>query len=385
MLHSLIKKQNAFYSIITFSYCIFFYLYSLFTEHNNFVLLDSWKYAMYAINYNDYGFVKRGFIGTLFKNIFGTFSIQAVNCLFALQLLLAILLTIYFLHKIRDKFNSSKSYLVFSLIILLSPATFSHFVFDFGRLDLTITLVFLLQFYLYKKNLLIISSIVSCIGILTHEIYIIIFTFPLLIFVLHENNHRKDTFLSLFKLMTLPAITTLLLYCFGKYEPGLNILVAHLNTDIGLDWNYFDSAKVWTRSLSDNISMGMDNLKSLRKLFYLFMMSFYLLGTFLYFIVLSVKNGFKISIVYITPFFPLVLIFLGIDNSRWFSFSNILLYMLFVWTMFEEKGKKIQQPFLGCSICILVLNLVLGPYGVIDSFFWAQKGLNNFLLFIHYP
>ncbi len=356
----------------------------MFKYHNNVILLDNWKFAQYAVNYSEYGFIKRGLIGTILNSVLGHFSILAIYILFYIQVVFLLFITIYTLNQLQNRFIDFKSYIVFSLILLLSPATFSHFVYDFGRFDLILILFFILQLYLYKNKMLFASSLVSCIGILTHEIYLLIFTLSMFIIFIYDRYKYKNKYTALFKLMTLPALAALLLYFFGKYEQTLDILVSKLQTDIGMGWNNVDSAKVWTRSIIDIVSMAMKSLQTPKTLINILIMSFFFLNTFIYIVIFSVKNDIKISFLFLIPFFPLILLFLAIDHSRWFSFATILLYIVFLWILFENKNKKLYHPCFGYSLYMLFLSILLGPYGVTDTFFWIEKAIGKVAMLMNH-
>lgn len=142
----------------------------------------------YYIDYNHYGFVQRGFIGTIFYYIFGYYiSKPRMNLIIDIVYICAFLLVLLGLYCIGRNASEQNKEIVQSilLMVVISPALGGYMhplifqTIDIYNLLLCIVCIELL---IRKKNVFLIP-VLSIIGMLNHQIFVFLF-FPMIFSVM---------------------------------------------------------------------------------------------------------------------------------------------------------------------------------------------------------
>lgn len=361
---------GVFYSSVFFVYGIFGSIVGAKPEFNS---IGEWQYAHYAIDYFNYGFVKRGFIGTLFDMAVEGFDIAIANLGYFTFLFCSYIMVLFFLYSFNRFFKTREEWLLFSALIIFSPAIFPHFVFDCGRFDIVLVVLFLISLGLTENGYFFISSILATVGILIHEIYIIIFLPPVFLILMDNCSNFKERRPRLIKALSLPVLATIALYFWGKYEPGISDLTVRLHSEIGSDWDQVISAKVWTRPLSANFSIVWGSLQNFITIFHFIVGFIFLLCNVTWFFYICKINCIgKPGIIY-SVFCPLILCLLGIDFARWFSFSVILIFTVLCYLVMNKQVYHFSLGDLKYSYLLLGGSVLLGAYSVTGSFFMVDK------------
>lgn len=197
--------------------------------------LDSyagWTPGYYYINYWEFGFVKRGLLGTVFT-LTGLNRMVAptlFTCIVHILGLLAFSLFFWLLaHRCSRDLNTAdrrrKPWLY--AVFLTSPALFLHFGFDLGRVDLfglNITLLALLMLLadLPWRVKILTTLLVTVVGLLTHEAYLFFWS-PLLVLGILEGLRGEPARCRWLALLGWGAVVLgvlISLRLWGAFEPG---------------------------------------------------------------------------------------------------------------------------------------------------------------------
>ena len=138
-------KQNW---LVLFSLAISIIGISIFNINRDLAFKDltmAWNIGHYAVNYTDFGFVKRGLVGSLYNLINGSFSQESLLLFQSLFILFLILITHFFFSKL----NLKKSFIY--ILFIVSPATFLQFSSDLGRFDPILVSIFMLS-VIYRSS-----------------------------------------------------------------------------------------------------------------------------------------------------------------------------------------------------------------------------------------
>lgn len=192
----------------------------------NGINIDGWIQAVWLCDYN-FGFVNRGFGGTILTILVelltgSNFITKSILVWFLL--LLTIFVTIYVVYNCYklEKDIESEMYRILLLVFVTSPFFITYYIGNggnFGRLDIVLIALFLFSVQLTKNNKYIfLLPLISVIGCLTYQIYVICF-FPVLFFLMliysKGNNVLKiNTYVS----SVLVIITTIAIKIYGYLD-----------------------------------------------------------------------------------------------------------------------------------------------------------------------
>tara|TARA_B100001250_G_scaffold319788_1_gene282626 strand:+ start:1017 stop:2195 length:1179 start_codon:yes stop_codon:yes gene_type:complete len=139
-----IVKWTILSSFLYLPYILILYFYKFFKIQN----LWDWHLAFHVINYFDYGFIKRGFSGTIFTNLLSISGIE----LRPLTLIYYLGLIIIFSFLYWKFAILSNVPIVVRLALLLSPATFQHLGYDSPRSTDLIWLIIFVGWCLFIRK-----------------------------------------------------------------------------------------------------------------------------------------------------------------------------------------------------------------------------------------
>lgn len=231
------KFHNKF-NLLSFRYTVFIPLFAIiitiivlkfitFDYVNKYTLtgLNEHRATHWLTTFQDFGFIKRSFVGTIYRLLFSSIpNFVGILLLSWLVLLAKVGLIIIFLKKIYIKYDNS--IILTSIVFFISSPYFIYFYSaDLGRFDQFNNLIMLMMlilvpnFYLIKNFLLI--CCLAILGILIHESFILL-QFPLVIFLIFleiiknniKNNNLKGAF-SFLIILFISLITGLIVAKFG--------------------------------------------------------------------------------------------------------------------------------------------------------------------------
>ena len=306
------------------------------------------------VSWSDFGFFRRGLVGTLFSEtrINTMFESEYVFAFvvhhFAI-LILSILLSFYCLQR-------GITNILFLIGLAFSPALIIQSGYTTGALDVFVLLVALINI-LFVRNVLL-FCLLLIVGIFIHELFI--FTIPAQLYVFHFlGSHGKrlsPTFIN-----TLPALVSVVavvvVVLFGKTgfpEESFNaIMQQKLPTAYG-------QHSLWSGYVEVGSTVGR-NLSSADQVFSLFNSGSYifLLPGFFYILIL-IARGWKLTssqpetlIFTIAVLFPLLTAFVATDLHRWVGMSANMALLLTLRSMQGNGSKVATWNVVLCGFCLL--------------------------------
>lgn len=338
-------------------------------------VLTRWITPHYAINYFEFGFVKRALIGTIYHLISATLTAKSLFLFQLFFIFITIAITHYFFA--RNALEKKFIYLLF----ILSPATFMQYGADFGRFDPILMLIFLLSILSRGSPFLFVFF--SIIGILVHEIYIFSFL-PASFLLMIEQHNRLSTFQGIIKRILTSKLFYILLgfiliiIYFGQYEGGSEqilkvfensklpkIMIQHI-----LPNKPGQALAIWTNSIWDNLAFSSSQLILNPKIIYIICIYPVIFG---YFHLLGVN--FKKPMYYLVFLAHLPMFFLGVDWGRWITFFYVSIFMIFITTE-KEKAAKASNKY-------MLLFSLYGPIGVLGMLSPLESKIYHFIKFIY--
>lgn len=352
------------------------------------VELDPWSAAWFAINY-DFGFIKRGLIGSLLKLIFPTFIKTNYAFIFVfITLLFAIVIISILFNEIYKKKNRIAT-LIIVFILIVSPFSIEYLFnnANFGRLDTFIYFLTMLSILInikfsnfYLKQSFIFISAVLC--ILIHQVYIFTYfsiSFALLLINLFttKKNSVSQYLFTIFVFILILSLFIKIQFYTSPILPlnhMLDILHSSTNlviTDIAVELEYYENIN-YGYNLIYLVFINGTELPIL----YLFITLLLLLPVILlivaiYTYLLRKCENYRIKILYIllmcVNIFFLPSYFLTVDWGRWMASQfiyNIIVILLLDYYDFNEANK-----FMSLFSKFVEKNYIF----VIFSLFWISS------------
>ncbi len=328
--------------------------------------ISTWIKGYYYINYFDLGFIKRGFVGSIFRlsNISQLLSPSIL--VIVAHLFVSIIVGILFWRLCKASFEnwSISNKLLFYSLFLFSPVLFLRLGYDVGRMDLwclMLTLLTLISLrsnsYSYLINAAIVSLSIS-IQLLIHEASLLFYSPLIVCFYFYKyriNNSLKIK--KVFPILTIPLFVGFMLICFGRYESTQEDLNLYLQ---GVHNELIGSMPMeLTWSLKENIDFALNFLTPSR-----FLGGHYVVTTYYLFILFITFTCVRLPIlIKLINFAPLFLSFLACDSTRFLASSAISFNLLFI--LAASENSLIVPHKLRIMIYIFSASFfVFGPWGI---------------------
>ena len=328
--------------IFMFTFSAYFSNYLYNSELTNpYLNITWWNRDLFLINYELFGFVKKGLIGTFF-------NINQENLVFFSKTLSTLIIIfsifVYSLIVIDKNLIKEKNYLI---LFGISPFLFSNIGYDFGRLDhFGIFFILLLTLLIIKKKNIFLLEIISPILILIHEIHF----FTTIIFLSYiQFKINRPAFIKLYVLF-LSFIILLILHFYGDLDQSLynKYVNTYFFIKIYFQKTQIENALLWWIHLLD---------QRYTTIFYRHIFNIILYLFLCFFILKFSKNNFQ-NLLLISTYF--LLFILGIDHSRFLSIFIINIVILFLILKFNVKNNINLPKFKNYYYLIIFL----GPWGV---------------------
>ena len=331
--------------------------------------VSTWIKGYYYINYLDLGFIKRGFIGSLFKVLrLSDITNPSLLVIFS-HLIIASIVGLLFWKYAKEAFSEwkRKDKYIFYVLFTLSPVLFIRLGYDTGRMDLwclmiTLITLFLLQLkdFDYLNSAIILSFSIT-IQLLIHEASLL-FYIPLMscLYIYKFPNNFAFYLKNVFPVFSIPLICSIMLLIFGRYDASqeeLNLYLQNISNELA---GSMPMELTW--SLKENIQFAMSFLTLHRFLGgHLIVTSYYLLLLLFTFNFVKLPLYFKLS-----TLVPLSLSFLACDSTRFVASSSICCFLMI---LISAKEKLLYTPEkLRFLIYILSISFfICGPWGISPS------------------
>ena len=314
---------------------------------NNF----SWKLTQYFVNYFDFGFVKRGLLGTLLHPVFtsiGTNRILAVSTvlLFDFSIVFGGLVLI---DTLCDRMSGEDGNLgdVIRFLIVFSPLGVMQLSYDAGRFDHVNIILVLLSLVLVLRGFDLVAGILLGIGVLVHEA-VFVFGLPVLLAICiatHRDDRLAGTLTALLKLAVIPSACALAVAVLGNSNVDFaSVLPA------GFD----GGQEVWHRGLFElPTTLGPVQYA---------IVAFYAVTPFLFLRHFYRSNDLPLDIVFFAPLCAFALFAFGVDYARWCHLILLSILVVVVFHAMLGKSDLKKSPML-LNALFFLYALPLGPIG----------------------
>jgi len=357
-LYKLLDKRGSFCSLSIIAYCIGFTYYGFYffiKPVPHFFWFIDWISTQYFVNYFDFGFLRRGLLGSVLYPIFYGLD-PSSNFKYFLIIFLHILnfliITLIFHTFITQTLHLSKSIRHFWLcFFILSPFGAMQFGFDVGRTDHYLFSILIISLWCLIKAKVWMCSILLSISILIHEVSLF-FSMPIIVFctyLLNQEYNLQKFIAECTKIMALPLLCVFVLFFYGTPEIGrFSLLHSDLSSGInGYVRGTFEpqlAYTVWWHKFA--------------VIFYSFLPLLLIARFFL-------AENRNFEPVYLSGLLPLLLFLFGVDYARWsFIIAITCGYIFAIKILLAPKDVKNPNRF--DKLVFVILLLPLGPIGIIE-------------------
>lgn len=312
---------------------------------NPFVLFSDWQSTELTVNYT-YGFVRRGFMGSITYAVSQIFSLDYAKAICIVQFIgeiIFVALFLSFLYRVLRKTDD----LAIGIILVVSMNVIGFYVRDWGELDIfMISLTIIMLYLLFNNRCLWLIPIIAGICECIHEGYALMYfgiIFSALLYkAFIENDKKKKKYLWAILLLTGALVSCLFLYFyfFSKINVPFEKMYENIHDEIGDIALYYNLAYIYNNGDAPLLAMWLNNRPTLE--FIKRMMADFLnLIVCLPMIVMAIsfwkrliadkvtiKNKLKYSVIPLFGFLILPLVFIQTDQARWFY--DFVLFELFL-------------------------------------------------------
>jgi hypothetical protein len=298
-----------------------------------------WNQDQYLINYNDFGFVKRGLIGTIFNIDY--INYKPYSKIIALTVVFFIVIIFLLILNNVENIQIKK----FLLLLSFSPFLFLQLGYDFGRFDqFGIAFILLTFLFILKKKSIFILEVFAPFTILIHEIHF----FSVVIFFIYIQIELKRKTLNICYVFLNSIIILIALFFFGGIDDE-----TYQNF---VDKYWFIKVYFSNGHIESYMSFWSDVFKFNTTIFYRHLVSILIFIYLLFFFIKKINsNKLTILILFFLPCF-----IIGIDHARFLSLFIINIYLIFFLILINKKDVLKIPPFKNYYFTIVLL----GPWGI---------------------
>jgi hypothetical protein len=138
----------------------------------------------YFVSYADFGFIRRGLIGTFSDVVFGPVANHRLPhlVLYPAFLIAILLIALLFIRRLQLK---TPQHQLYAAVLLLSPAFLGHFAYSTGDFNVVLAAIFIASMLLLNRFWAVIA--LTIVGILVHEIFVLAFVPALCVAMLSDD------------------------------------------------------------------------------------------------------------------------------------------------------------------------------------------------------
>lgn len=309
-------------------------------------------YPWLFVSYFDYGFVRRGMIGTLLSSL----PDNKKHIFYVMFVFLSIIVTFYTLYSLYKKSNRAKAALIILWLFAISPLGAMQFGCNFGRFEFINYLIIILSVFSIARFNCIFISPLMVVGLLVHEAFIF-YGWPLVFSVVLDKKLKEGkglirSVIEVFGVFAIPVIFAVLLFFFGNSNvnaEGANRAVFEV-----LPFYYKNNIPYLAHSVA-----------------FVYILTIFCFHKYVY-----NSNKHPIDSFFLAPYACLSLFLFGIDYMRWSAilFFVVCFSLLYKYTNNEFNASIKFGPAMIISLSILGFPF-LGPIGTIRPF----PALQNFV------
>ena len=331
--------------------------------------LFPWKLTQFYVNYIDFGFVKRGVVGTLLYPVFSQIGGQAASAAIVIVFadFLVFLSLLLLLRRAMENLFPANSELmmVIKTIIVVSPVGVIQLSYDAGRFDHLNFILAGCALMLLLERRFVLAGMSVAVGVLVHEA-MILFVFPVLmaacLTLIGKSGNLTERLRLAAGFALLPVLAAGLVAFRGN--PGVDLASV-------LPPSVMQGADVWGRSFFQP-ALSLSIQQYIVLLFYL-VMPYVLLRKFYQ------ANHLEVDLIFIFALSPLALFALGIDYARWTHLAFVSVLIAIFFHVANSRGsfsvRELGLPKFGLFFYILPL----GPIGITRALPYVEAILNRIL------
>jgi hypothetical protein len=324
--------------------------------------------------YQDFGFIKRGLIGTILNLGYSEEALRVAGMVaFFAGLVLSMALTFWYCA--HEKRNALRALFVFC------PFLFLNFGFDFGRFDILLNALFLVVLALLARGHVLGCAAVAAVGALIHEVFLVAHVPSALLaaWLIVPPGERGR---ALGGIGGAALLTGLAIFMFGKHDGDVEQVLPLFGAfEIG---DYYRTLMVLKRGIVDNLVYNYGWLEYLGIVnFIAHLVPLLIYGSLLVYYYRDVGARRRL---FLAALSPLVLIVIAADLGRWVAFSLFLMFVLpaFLKARTDQRtaarftprpsAKGVNATALGTTAMLFLL----GPPGVHYAWHFARLVLEAF-------
>ncbi|MBI5770313.1 MAG: DUF2029 domain-containing protein [Verrucomicrobia bacterium] len=190
-----------------------------------------WKPSQFFFSYQELGFVSRGLVATLLHPLAVVLSAPGLVAFTAVMLMaFAVVWSRWCAGAARALPPSDRAVLV--AWCALAPSTLQRLGFDYGRFDPLNILLLLAALAGLLRGRDLAAAAIAAVAVLIHEGFLVL-QFPVLcaLILAEADGAGRARWVRLARFLVLPGLTAVAVMAWGRYEPGIDALVAHFAAD----------------------------------------------------------------------------------------------------------------------------------------------------------
>ena len=139
----------------------------------------------YFVSYADYGFVRRGLIGSVVDVLFGPMANHRLPqlVLYPAFLIAVLIIALVFVRRLRLE---TPQHQLYAAMLLLSPAFLAHYAYSTGDFNVVLAAIFMVSMILLKRFWAVVALMI--VGMLVHEIFLLAFVPALCVAIFVEDS-----------------------------------------------------------------------------------------------------------------------------------------------------------------------------------------------------
>ena len=331
---------------------------------NGITPVGDWKFAQFVLSFQEWGFLKRGAVGSLMKGFHvpaTNLSVFAVSCLILPGFIYCCMSYVF-----SKKEQLSKDFYFFCLLILLSPAVFLQAGYDLGRYDYINYVIFFLSLHFARRGNMIICGLLSSLAILfIHETYIFLW---LPVIICYFIAHDKNLWFRVLCFIVIPSFIALMVVIgFGGLDDQAIVAIYNRYPVLGMGNTPSSPLYVWKSTLIQNLKFTLHHWWSAKQVIRFFIGTTYPIFVFVYLRKIYKANSLAIDLFLLSPFFCIPLFFVGIDFYRWMailSFNLIIVGIERLDMHQKATAHPLNIPHSKKLYLVLIFFFLTGPLGI---------------------
>lgn len=334
-----------------------------------------WKTSQFFFSYQELGFVSRGLVASLLHPFTPVLSAPGLLAITALMLLAFVVVWwLWSDRAVQDLPAADRA--VFVAVCALAPSTLQRMGFDYGRFDPLNVLLLLASLALLRRSRDVMAGAVAAVAVLIHEGFLIL-QFPVLCALILSDGRAVDGqhLQRLGRFLLLPGLAAIAVVTWGRYEPGIDALVAHFAADPvyraaapGGAPNR-DALLVITRSLRENWEFNAAFFAERRPWGHLALIVSWLAVFGVFFDRFFARNGLRRDWLYFSVYSPLLISVIACDYFRWAALVSInMLVVMFLKLGGRQRDGRPAVIAWDVWAKLAVASCLLGPISNTKSF-----------------